>query len=192
MFNKENSFDIKKVELNNKRFYKQYNNISITPFFILLLNEYYEDKNMQEHIDFDSRIIAYNNKVFENNLKKQYNKDINILYQSGKIIIDNKIYELNDFYIVYKKNNQNFHLLCTNPNYINSNNIDYDTSVKFIDTTAFIELIKENTIQDNTIILNDSNSLEKTIHNWNGLFHDKSFQTDAIFNKNMIGNDNYE
>ena len=191
MFNKDSSLNIQKIELNNKRFYKQYNNISITPFFIVLLNNYYEEKNMQDHIDFDNRINAYNNRAFENSIKKQYNNIITNLYQNGEIIIDNGILKLDDLYIVYKKGNNDFHLMCTNSKYINDNT-EYDTSVKFIDTTAFIDLIKKNDVKNNSIILNDINDLKNIIQDWDGLLHDKVYKTDAILNKNMLGKNNYE
>lgn len=191
MFNKEDNQNIQKIELNNKRFYKQYNNISITPFFIVMLNNYYETKNMQEHIDFDNKITKYLNNCFEKKIKKQYNNTIVNLYKNGQIMIDNKLYELQDFYLVYKQNTKDFYLMCTDSNYHN-NDISYDKAIKFIDTTAFIELIKNNNIQNNTIILKDNNALLTTIHNWDGYLHDKVCETDAIFNKQVLGNDAYE
>ena len=190
MFNKENN-EIKKIELNNKRFYKQYNNISITPFFIVLLNNYYEEKNMQEHIDFDNKVTNYINNCFQKSIKKQYNNIIINLYKNGNIKLDDREYKLKDFYIVYKENNKDFNIICTNYNYKNDN-VDYDRSVKLIDTTAFIELIKISNIKNNTIILKDSNDLLNTIHKWDGYLHDKVWETDAIFKKDMIGNSEYE
>lgn len=187
MFNKEENIKIKSVELHNKDFYKQYNNISITPFFVIMLNKYYEDKKMQDHLDLDTKRKLYLDRKFEYSEKKQYNKTICDLYCNGKIYIDDKEYDLKDFFIVYKDNN-NFHLLCTNNNYQNEK-IEYNKSVKLIDTTAFIELINKSNIENNKIIVNNIDELNKIINNWDGLLHDKVSQTDAIIKKNMIGND---
>ena len=106
---------IKKVELNKKTFYKQYNNISITPFFVIMLNRYYEDKKAQDHLDLDERIKLYLDKSFEYREKKQYNTVVYNLYHNGKIKINDQEYNLKDFYIVYKKDD--FHLLCTDERY---------------------------------------------------------------------------
>ena len=88
MFNKEENIKIKKVELHNKEFYKQYNNISITPFFVIMLNKYYEDKKAQEHLDLDEKIKLYIDRNFEYSKKKQYNSIIYDLYHDGKIVIN--------------------------------------------------------------------------------------------------------
>ena len=190
MFNKEENIKIKRIELNNKEFYKQYNNISITPFFVIMLNKYYEDKKMHDHLDLDEKIKLYLDKSFKYSEKKQYNSIIYNLYHSGKIIINNEEYNLKDFYIIYQNDN-NFHLLCTDNRYQNDS-IQYNKSVKFIDTTVFIQLIKENEIKNNTIIINNINDLKDIISKWDGLLHDEVSETDAITNKNMIGNDQNE
>ena len=70
MFNKDENIKIKKVELNNKDFYKQYDNISITPFFVIMLNKYYEDKKTQDHLDLDNNIKLYLDRRFEYSEKK--------------------------------------------------------------------------------------------------------------------------
>lgn len=187
MFNKEENIKIKSVELHNKDFYKQYNNISITPFFVMMLNKYYEDKKMQDHLDLDSKMKLYFDRQFEYSEKKQYDKTICNLYQNGKIVINDSEYNLKDFYIVYQ-GNKNFHLLCTNDKYQNEK-IEYNKSVKLIDTTAFIELIKKNQIKDNKIIVNNIDEIDSIIKSWDGILHDKVSQTDAMLKKNMIGND---
>ena len=186
MFNKEENIKIKKVELNNKDFYKQYDNISITPFFVIMLNKYYEDKKTQDHLDLDNNIKLYLDRRFEFSEKKQYNTLICNLYKNGKLKIDNEEYNLKDFYVVYNSNND-FHLLCTDKRYKNDV-IKYNKSVKFIDTTAFIELINKSDVEDTTIIT-DNNILKEIVSNWNGLLHDKVSDTDAIINKKMIGTD---
>ena len=187
MFNKEENIRIKKVELNNKDIYKQYDNISITPFFVIMLNKYYEDKKTQDHLDLDSKIKLYYDRRFEYSEKKQYNLIISNLYHNGKIKINNEEYNLKDFYIVYKEDNV-FHLICTNKKYPNKD-IEYNKSVKFIDTTAFIELVNNYEIIETTIIVSSIDELENIISNWNGLLHDKVSETDAIINKVMIGTD---
>ena len=190
MFNKETSSKVLKIKINNKDFYKQYNNIYITPFFVMMINKYHEDKNMQEHLDFDKKVTNYVDKSFEYNIKKQYNNTFSKLYYSGKIIIDNESYELKDFYIVYMKNEPCFHLMCTNPKYSNEKT-KYNQAVKLIDTTAFISIIKNGEIKENTIIIN-KNDLLNIVNIWNGMLHDKVSITDAINNKKMVDNYEYE
>ena len=191
MFNKGNDTNIKKIEWNKKNFYKQYDNIFITPFFAIMINKYYEDKKMEEHLDFDERVKSYIDKNFLYGVKKQYNNAFTNLYHNGKIIINNQEFQLKNFYIVYKENQNNFHLLCTDPKYQNKN-IEYNHAVKLIDTTAFIALIKNNNINNNTIIIDNNLELDSIIHNWNGLLHDQVSETDAINNKEMIRVDQNE
>lgn len=189
MFNKEENIKIKKIELNKKTFYKQYNNISITPFFVIMLNRYYEDKKAQDHFDLDERIKLYLDKSFEFKEKKQYNTVVYNLYSNGKIKLNDQEYNLKDFYIVYKNKND-FHLLCTDDKYPKKD-ISYNKSVKFIDTTAFIKLIDKCEIKEN-IVLADEELLKDVVSNWDGFLHDKVSNTDAIVNKDMIGNDQDE
>ena len=185
MFIKNTNNNIKRFEINNKEFYKQYNNISITPFFIVMLNKYYEEKNMYDHLDFDEKIKFYIDKKFEYSYKKQYDNKISSLYQNGALIINDQKYQLKDFYIVYK-NDLDYHLMCTDKNYHNEQ-IDYDKAIKFIDTSAFIELINNNQVIDNSIKINSIKDLLNIVYNWDGRLHDKTSNTDAIVNKNMIG-----
>ena len=115
MFNKENN-KIVKIELDTNNLYKQYDNISITPSFIKMVNNYYESKNMEYHLDYDNRVKLYKDNNFLLKMKKQYNANIVNLYHNGKLSIDNNIYNINDFYIVYNRNDKDYHLLCTDSN----------------------------------------------------------------------------
>ena len=191
MFDKEKNSKAVNIEINNIRLYKRYNNILITPFFMLMLNNFYEDKKMDEHLGYDFRVTNYNIKCFERTKKKQYNSIIVNLYKNGKIVIDNNSYMLKDFYIVYKNNKKKFYLICVDNNYSNDK-IDYDKAVKLIDTTAFINLINNNEIKDNSIVLKNNDELLNVVNSWDGLLHEKVAETDVILNKNMIGNDEYE
>ena len=191
MFNKEASKNVKKVELINNNFYKQYNSISITPFFVTMINSYYEDKSMQEHLDFDERTKNYVDKVFTLKIKKQYNKLVTDLYHKGKIKIGNLEYNLKDFYIVFQKGSKDFHLMCIDNN-LENNSMKYNKAIKFIDTTAFIKLISASSVNENTIILNNDNDLINVVRNWDGLLHSETSETEAINNKIVIGNDQNE
>ena len=186
MFNKENN-KIIKIEMQTNNLYKQYDNIYITNSFIKMLNDYYISRNMHHHLDFDQKLKLYKDNVFLLNEKKQYNTIIVNLYHNGKLLINNTLYDVNDFYIVYNQNSKDYHVLCTNSNYSNED-INYNTAVKLIDTTVFIELIKNNEIKENTIIIKNNKLLE-TINNWDGLLHNEVCETDAIINKDMLGND---
>ena len=75
MFNKENN-KIVKIELEANNLYRQYDNISITPSFIKMLNNYYESKNMEYHLDYDNRVKLYKDNNFLLKMKKQYNTNI--------------------------------------------------------------------------------------------------------------------
>ena len=184
MFNKNNN--VKSFEFVNQQFFKQYNNISITPAFALMLNNYYENKNMQEHLDFDGKIKMYRNKKFENSVKKQYNSTITNLYDTGNITIDNQTYPIKTFYIVYERHENKFHLMCIDSKYRNER-FSYDKAIKLIDTSAFIKLVKSNLANDNTIVIKKDELLQ-IIHDWDGTLHRETSVTDAIDEK-MMGNE---
>ena len=185
MFSKENN--IKKIiEIKHGNLYK-YNNLLLTPSLEDMISNYQINKKMEEKNTYQNNITSYIERKHELNIKKQYNPVIVNLYENGSIIINNNEYKLKEFYIVF--NNNDYHIKCTNPNYQNKD-YEYNKAVKFIDTTAFIDLINTNIIQNNKIIINDINILEEIIKKWDGYLHDKTKETDAIINKKMIGNDN--
>ncbi len=186
MFNKDNN--IKKIELVKPAFFKQYDNVYITPFYANMINKYYDDKNMQEHVDFDERTKSYIERIFTLNIKKQYDNTITNLYHNGKIQINNNEYSVKSFYVVFKKGSKDFHLMITDKNYQNEE-LSYDKAIKYIDTTAFIKLIKTSSIKDNTIIIEDINNLLDNIKNWDGLLHSETSETEAISNKDVAGDE---
>ena len=69
--------------------------------------------------------------------------------------------------------------------------IDYNKAIKFIDTTAFINLINnsETAISDNRLIINNKDILTKIVNNWDGYLHCETKETDAIMDKKMIRDD---
>ncbi len=191
MFNKDNNKKVKKYQILNQVYYKQNNHTLLTPNFVIMLNKYYESKYMDEHIDYDVNIKSYINKKWENNIKKEYNNNFINLYHHGSIFINKTKFSLKDFYIVFKDDKNAFHLICTNSQYHNIK-CEYNKAVKLIDTTAFIKIIENNEIKDNTIIIHDINELERIVMNWDGFIHNMTSETDAIKNKMMIGNEKNE
>ena len=187
MFNKDNN-DIKKIEIDNKELYPLYNDISITPYFVIMLNNYHENNNLQSHNDFENNIKLYKNNCHKLSIQRQYDNNVSNLYHNGIIVINNEKHDIKNYYIVYKKNEKNYYLIDINSN--KDNNIKYDTAVKLIDTTAFISLINKSDIQQNMIIIDSFEILENIVNNWDGKFHNKVYETDAITNK--LGNIEYE
>ena len=189
MFNKEESNIFGNIEIKNASFYRKEHNISITPSFALMYNPYIENKHMEEQMDYEEKKTSYINRKNELNIKKQYNPIIVDLYNNGILVIDNDEILLKDLFIVYKEDKK-FNLL----NIKENNNLEYNYAIRFIDTTAFINLINldDSIVKDNKIIINSKDILEKLITNWDGYIHDKVKETDAIMKKNIVGVDNNE
>lgn len=190
MFEKNN--DAKKIEYSNNEFYK-IGDVLITPSFGITLNNYYNTRKMQEENDYQDQITSYNKRKYENSIKKLYNPRIVNIYDNGSLIINNKEYSINEFYIVFDDNKNIFHLLCNNPKYENDE-FKYNKAVKFKDTTAFINLVNNDKILiiDNKIIINDNNILNDVISKWDGYIHNETKETDAIIDKKIIKDGNNE
>ncbi len=145
------------------------------------------NKEKQEEDTYQNDVLRYINQKHENNIRKQYNPKIVNLYENGLLVIDNNEYKVNEFYIIF--NNNDFHIKCTNPKYNNQEYV-YTKAIKFIDTTAFINLINNSKIDNNKIVIDNISILEDIVSKWDGYLHSETKETDAIINKNMIGNDN--
>ena len=181
MFNKDKNTKIKKIEIENKELYSLYDDVSITPYFVVMLNNYHENNNLQNHNDFENNIKLYKDNCHKLSIQKQYNNKTSNLYHNGIIVINSEKYNIKNYYIVYEKNKKNYHLINITSN--NNDSIKYDTAVKFIDTNAFIDLINKSDIQENMIIVDNLNKLENIINSWDGKVHNKVYETDAIVNK---------
>jgi hypothetical protein len=181
MFNKENKN--KKVELNIDKLY-QNDNLLIISSLVEMINNKHNNQEMQDKLDYQDSITTYLNKKKELNIKKQYNPIINELYHNGIIVIDSIEYKLKDFFIVFDDNLNNFHIKCLDSKYKNEE-IEYNRAVRFIDTTAFINLTKSYKVKDKRII-DDDHKLEEVIKEWDGYLHSETLETDAIMNKKMI------
>ncbi len=188
MFNKEESNIFGNIHIKNTSFYKKNTNALITPSFAVMYNSYIENKNMEEQLDYEAKKTTYINRKSEFGIKKQYNQKIVDLYQSGRIIIDKKEYLLKDLFIVYK-NSKEYNLL----NIKVQHDYEYTHAVKFIDTTAFINLINssEVIVNDNTVYTN-TDTLNNLVKNWDGYLHDQVNVTDAISDKKVVRDDNNE
>ena len=181
MFNKENN--IIKIDFQSNKLYKN-DNLLFTKSLLDLINIKEFNQELFEKEEYQDTITTYINRKHENSIKKQYNPLIVNLYNSGSIIINNSIYSLKDFFIVFDDKLNNFHIKCINNEY-NNEDIDYNKSVKFIDTTAFINLIKCTDIKDNKILVNDINILNNIVSNWDGYIHSEVLETDSIINKRI-------
>ncbi len=155
-----------------------------------MLSNYHDNIIMQEQMDFQNKKTSYINKKHENSIKKQYNPKIVNLYQKGTLCINNDEYELADLYIVFDDNKNDFHIKSVKKRF-DDIEIDYNKAIKFIDTTAFINLINnsESKINDNRLIISNKDILTKIVNNWDGYLHSETKETDAITNKKMIRND---
>lgn len=189
MFEKNNN-NIKKVDFQIDVLY-QNKDVLLSHSLVEIMNNKYYDKEWEEKMDYQNNKIIYLNQASINNMRKEYNPKITNLYYNGKIVIDNTEYELKDFFIVFDAELNNYHIKCINKNFKNEE-INYNKAVKFIDTTAFINLLNSNEIKDNKIIIPDNNTLNNTINNWDGYLHSEVKETDAIINKKMIKDDKNE
>ena len=128
--------------------------------------------------------------------KKEYDPIIVNLYTNGKIMIDNNIYSLKNFYLDYNNNVTDYdvHLNCVESNYTDiligtEDKYEYTGSVLFKDSTVFIELISNPQIceiKDDTIIVKDKQALLNLVQNWDGYLHDKVSKTDAVSDKVIL------
>lgn len=182
MFTKDNN--VKKIELNVDKLYQD-NNILLSASLVEMMNSEHHNQEMQDKIDYQSNITAYINRKHEYDIKKQYNPRINELYQNGLLVVNGNEFRLKDFFIVFDDNLNNFHIKCINSKFENEE-IDYNRAVRFIDTTAFISLINSQNVTNNRIILDNIESLNNIVANWDGYLHDETLETDAIINKKMI------
>ena len=183
MFNKIESNEFGNIDIKKTKVYPMNKKCLVTPSFVIMLNSYKEEKNSEEKMDYESKKIQYLKRLNECNTKNQYNKIIVNLYQSGKLSIDNEIYSLKDLFIVYD-DDKKYQLLNINK----KNDLNYNHAVKFIDTTAFIKLINDSDIINNTIIVKND-KLNSYISNWDGYLHNQVKETDAIINKKITGDD---
>ncbi len=190
MINK--SDNIKKIDITIDNLNKD-NELLYSNSFIEMVDMYHYNKELQDKDDYQNQITSYNLRKEINSVKKAYNPLIVNLYNNGELVIDNITYSIKRFYIVYDENKNNFNLKCTDDRFKN-NEIDYNCSVKFIDSTAFIKLIKNPDINivGNKIIINNQNILDEYVKNWDGYLHSETKETDAIINHKMIKDDQNE
>lgn len=185
MFEKKNN--IKKVDIKKANLYRN-DNLLISSSYINMVSEKHNKKKMKEQSIYQNDITSYYNKRNEFKENKEYNPTIVNLYRNGILIINNEEYKLKNFFIVFDDKLNNFHLKCTDKR-LNIESIDYNKAVKFIDTTAFINLINCSKIIDNKIFIDSINSLIDIINKWDGYLHSETNETDAIFEKKMIRDD---
>lgn len=189
MFEK-NKEEIKKVTVQSEKFYKD-KDIILTNSFIEMMNYNHQNKELKEKEEYQLNITNYINKKQENSIKKRYDSKIVNLYHSGKLVIDNNEYQLKDFFIVFNDKLNNFHIKCIDTKFKNEE-IEYNRAVKFIDTTAFINLVETNDYKDNKIIISDLNTLNNVVSKWDGYLHDRTLETDSVINKKIIKDDKDE
>ena len=151
-------------------------------------SKFHYDQQFAEQNEFQNSITSYINRKHENYIKKDYNPKIVNLYKDGLLIINKEEYKLKDFFIVFSSILNNFHLKCINAKF-ESDKINYNCAVRFIDTTAFINLINNSEIKDNRIIIDNIDSLNDVVKNWDGYIHSEVLETDSIINKKMISYD---
>ena len=177
------NYNIKKIDFQYNKLYRE-NNLLFTKSLLEMIDNEKFNQELLEKDDYQDNVTTYINRKYENSIKKQYNPIIVNLYNSGSIVINNSTYSLKDFFIIFNDQLNNFHIKCINNNYSNED-IDYNKSVKFIDTTAFINLIKCTDIKDNKIIVNDINILNNIVSSWDGYIHSEVLETDSIINKRI-------
>ena len=117
MLKKREKENIKEIILECDSFYDIEDNISITPSLAIMVNNYSNSQNIDEHNDYETRKLNYIKNKHENMVKKQYNKIIVNLYQDGHIIINNEDVDLKDLYILYLDNSHKYYLTSTKSSY---------------------------------------------------------------------------
>lgn len=189
MFDKSKN-NIKKVDIKTDKLY-QNDNLLLSTSIIEMMDNLHNAKQMDEKNDYQSNVTSYIKRKNQNSVRKQYNPKIVDLYYNGILVINNEEYKLKDFFIVFDKKLKNFHIKCVNPNY-KTEEIEYNKAIKFIDTTAFINLVNNSNIVNNKIIIDNSSIIDNVISNWDGYLHSEVLETDSIINKNMIEDDKNE
>ena len=189
MFNKNNK-DIKKVELKINTLF-QNDDVYLSSSFVEMMNNKNNSQQLDENNEYQSNITSYLKNKYENSIKKQYNPIIEELYYNGILSLNNNEYLLKDFFIVYNSELNNFHLKCINSSF-EDEEIEYNKAVKFIDTTAFINLINQGNVVNNKLIINSLDTLNNVIKNWDGFLHSEVVDTDSIIDKKMIRDDKDE
>ncbi len=191
MFNKEESMKDRKVKLNSKSVSKRIKHLLLTTSFLVMLGSTV-DTRAADIISCGSERIKYFERRDEYYMTHKYDQKIVDLYDSGTIIIDGNVYSLDNFYIKFntKKEDFDLHLICIGSGYTDiltksTEKYEHNGVAKFIDTTAFIELIESECvlINDNCITVLDKESFLNMIKNWDGKLHDKTSDTEAISNK---------
>ena len=138
----------------------------------------------------------YHLRMFKNMEEKQYDKTLVNLYNNGKIVFEDKTYEIYDFYIKYNYLNGTFekHLICSKEDYSDillktKENYNCRGIIQLRNTTAFIDILNSNASyfdsKNNSIKLIDEDKILEIINNWDGMIHDKVPETDAIENKDL-------
>ncbi len=188
MFEKNNN--VKKVEFHVDKLYQK-KDILLSSSFVAMVNNNHLIEALNEKNDYQNNIVIYLNQKHENSVKKQYNPLIVNLYHDGKLVINTIEYNLKDFFIVFDSNKNDFNVMCINPKYENSVS-NYNKAVRFIDTTSFINFIKNNTVANNKIIIDNNDKLIDTIKKWDGYIHSEVLETDSIINKKMTKDVNHE
>ncbi len=193
---KKNEGNINKILLKYDSLYEINDNVLITPSLAIMINNYLDSLSMNQHIDYETKKIMYLNKRNENYIKKQYNELIVNLYQNGQIIINNETCDLKNFFILYNEEDKNYFLTYSKSTYTDflrksSETLPYNKAVKFIDSTLFILLINDPSINiiNNTIIIDNNDILLNIIDNWDGKLHNKIWFTDSIMNKKILKED---
>ena len=181
MINRNN--DIKKIDFQSNKLYKK-DELLFTNSFVQMTTSKEINKTLEEKEDYQDKVTTYINRKYENSLRKEYNPKIINLYNNGIIVINGSEYLVKDFFIVFSDKND-FHIKCTNKDYPNVE-FDYNHSIKFIDTTAFINLINNSKIIDNKIIVDDINTLNDIVNKWDGYLHSEVIETDSVINKKVV------
>ena len=166
------------------------NKVNTTNEYVSVNNSKLKGKNI---ID---KYTDYHLRMFKNMEEKQYDKGIVNLYKKGKIVFEDKTYEIYDFYINYNFSEGLLerHFTCSKEDYSDillKSKEQYNCFdiIQLRDTTAFIEILNSDASYfdptNNTIKLIDESKILEIINNWNGMIHDKVPETDAVENKDL-------
>lgn len=194
MFNKDESNNATTIEIKNEINFKKFHSFLISSTFILMLKYQIEKDLMNQQMEFEDKKTAYIYRKRYCSTKKQYNEKINSLYHHGKLIINQKEKNLKDFFITYHTQKKDNAIKLINIQEDKINTSDYNGIIKFIDTTAFIELInnKNTIIKNNTILVENIDIIKNIVSHWDGLIHDKTCETDAVRDKRILRRHNEE
>ena len=141
------------------------------------------------------KMSDYHKRIAKYRKEKNYDSTFCNLYYKGKIIFDNKEYEIYDFYLTYNfiEDDSKVRLVCSKENYSDillkeTNKYNYKSIIQLRETSIFTKMIEENvaTINDNKLTIVDKDKLLFLVNNWDGMVHDKVPETDAIENKNCF------